>query len=197
MLSWAMTLRPGTTFSGGTPLDSAVVVASINRYNQRRDANSQLFSTVVESTTTTDTKTVTFRLCKPWRTFSAMLAAGHGMIVASSVDRDGAQFTPVGAGPFTVSKFQPQQELELAARSDYWGGTPNLDRVRRTLSWTDYSWRCFRLRTSRRNAKPSAESRYCSIRINPSRCGVGRHAHCVVSTSVQPHAVFGRDRAFR
>ena len=59
--TWTLKLRDGVTFSDGTPLAAdAVVVASINRYNQRRGANSQLYTQMVESTVVQD------RPC-PWR----------------------------------------------------------------------------------------------------------------------------------
>ncbi|WP_305091373.1 ABC transporter substrate-binding protein [Prescottella sp. R16] len=124
-LTWTMSLRDNVTFSDGTPLNADAVVASIDRYNQRRGANSQLFQQMVKSTEATDASTVVFTLNQPWRTFPAMLAYGHGMIVAPS-SQQGDKFTPIGAGPFTVTSLRPQQELQLAARPDYWGGAPNL-----------------------------------------------------------------------
>ncbi len=44
--------------------------------------------------------------------------------------RQGENFTPVGAGPFTFDKYAPSEELLLKARDDYWGGTPHLDELR-------------------------------------------------------------------
>ncbi|WP_430330762.1 ABC transporter substrate-binding protein [Rhodococcus sp. ACT016] len=125
-LTWTLKLRDGVTFSDGSPLDADAVVASINRYNQRRGANSQLYTQMVQSTVAQDPSTVVFTLKQPWRTFPAMLAYGHGMIVAPA-SQQGDKFTPIGAGPFTVTSLQPQQELQLKARPDYWGGAPNLD----------------------------------------------------------------------
>lgn len=125
-LTWTLKLRDGVTFSDGTPLDADAVVASINRYNQRRGANSQVYTQMVKSTDAQDPSTVVFTLNQPWRTFPAMLAYGHGMIVAPS-SQQGDKFTPIGAGPFTVVSLQPQQELQLKARPEYWGGAPNLD----------------------------------------------------------------------
>ncbi len=55
-----------------------------------------------------------------------MLAYGHGMIVSPTAQQ-GDKFTPIGAGPFTLVSLQPQQELQLKANPDYWGGAPNLD----------------------------------------------------------------------
>ncbi|QCQ92743.1 ABC transporter substrate-binding protein [Rhodococcus sp. SGAir0479] len=125
-LTWTLKLRDGVTFSDGSPLDANAVVASINRYNQRRGANSQVYTQMVKSTEARDASTVVFTLNQPWRTFPAMLAYGHGMIVAPS-SQQGDKFTPIGAGPYTVVNLQPQQELQLKARPDYWGGAPNLE----------------------------------------------------------------------
>jgi peptide/nickel transport system substrate-binding protein len=125
-LTWTMKLREGVTFSDGTPLDAAAVVASIDRYNTRRGANSQLYQKVVTSTTAADPSTVVFNLNRPWSTFPALLSYGHGMIVAPT-SQQGDTFTPIGAGPFAVVSLQPQQELQLKARPNYWGGAPNLD----------------------------------------------------------------------
>ncbi|CAM3007490.1 ABC transporter substrate-binding protein [Prescottella defluvii] len=124
-LTWTLKLRDNVTFSDGTPLDANAVVASINRYNQSRGANSQVYTQMVANTEAKDSSTVVFTLKQQWRTFPAMLAYGHGMIVAPS-SQQGDKFTPIGAGPFTVENLQPQ-ELQLKARPDYWGGAPNLD----------------------------------------------------------------------
>lgn len=128
-LTWTMKLRNDVRFSDGSPFDANAVVASIERYNQKRGLYSQLFTEMVQSTTAPDANTVEFKLSKPWPNFPAILCYGHGMIVAPSAQQ-GETFTPVGAGPFRVVKLQPQQELELKARPDYWGGAPNLDGVK-------------------------------------------------------------------
>lgn len=125
-LTWTVKLRDNVKFSDGTTLDADAVVASINRYNQNRGANSQVYTQMVKSTEAKDASTVVFTMNQPWRTFPSMLAYGHGMIVAPS-SQQGDKFTPIGAGPFTVVSLQPQQELQLKARPDYWGGAPNLE----------------------------------------------------------------------
>lgn len=125
-LTWTLGLRDKVTFSDGTPFNAEAVVASIERYNQNRGTYSQLFTDVVRSVSAKDSNTVEFALNKPWPNLPAILSYGHGMIVAPS-SQQGDVFTPIGAGPFSVVQLQPQQELELKARSDYWGGAPNLD----------------------------------------------------------------------
>lgn len=125
-LTWTMRLREGVRFSDGTPFDAHAVVASIERYNARRGLYASLYTKMVHSTTAKDASTVEFRLAQPWSNFPAILAYGHGMIVAPS-SQQGDKFTPIGAGPFSVVHLRTQQELELKARPDYWGGEPPLD----------------------------------------------------------------------
>lgn len=128
-LTWTLTLRDGVTFSDGTPFDADAVVASIERYNQKSGMFAPLFNEVVQNITAKDSATVEFTLNKPWLNFPAILSYGHGMIVAPS-SQQGDKFTPIGAGPFTVENLQPAQQLDLNARSDYWGGKPHLDALR-------------------------------------------------------------------
>ncbi|WP_186627810.1 ABC transporter substrate-binding protein [Rhodococcus sp. BP22] len=126
---WTLTLRDGAKFNDGTPVDADAVVWSINRYVEKAGTHAQIWSTSVADSVARDSSTVVFSLKQPWNEFPSMLATGPGMIVAPSAE-DGGQFTPVGAGPFTVDKFSPQEELILSARPDYWDGAPNVDTVR-------------------------------------------------------------------
>lgn len=126
---WTLKLRPGVTFSDGTPLDANAVVASIDRYNTNRGNGAAVWVDAVESTTAVDPQTVEFRLRKQWPTFPSMLALGHGMIVAPSAG-EGEAFKPIGAGPFVLERYAPNEERILTARADYWNGKPNADRIR-------------------------------------------------------------------
>lgn len=126
---WTLKLRDGVKFNDGSTLDSAAVASSIQRYNANRGLNSQIWTTTVAATETPDPATVVFSLSNPWNEFPAMLAGGHGMIVAPSAI-EGDTVNPVGAGPFAVERFAPNELLLLKSRADYWGGAPNLDKLR-------------------------------------------------------------------
>ncbi|MDI9919332.1 ABC transporter substrate-binding protein, partial [Rhodococcus sp. IEGM 1379] len=76
-----------------------------------------------------DATTVVFNLVDPWTGVESMLATGPGMIVAPTAQK-GETFTPIGAGAFTLEKFAPNEELVLAARPDYYGGAPNVDKLK-------------------------------------------------------------------
>ena len=129
--TWTLTLRDGVTFSDGTPLDAEAVVWSINRYVEQGGSQASLWSANVASMEATDPSTVVFELQRSWPAFAYMLATGPGMIVSPS-SVAGEKFTPVGAGPFTLSRYAPHEELILKARTDYWGGKPYLNKLRFT-----------------------------------------------------------------
>ncbi|MFE5646354.1 ABC transporter substrate-binding protein [Rhodococcus sp. NPDC056516] len=132
--SYTVTLADGLTFSDGSPLDAEAVKWSIERFVAGKGDVSQTWLNIVERIETPDATTVEFVLERPWRQFPALLSLGPGMIVARSSDAEtvGGEktFTPIGAGPFTLAKFAPHEELVLAARTDYQGGKPPLDTLR-------------------------------------------------------------------
>src|SRR5699024_1651943 len=103
---WTLHLRDGAVFNDGSPVDAEAVAASFDRYVTRSGTHAQLWQTVVETVDTVDERTLRITLTSPWQQFPAMLTTGPGMVVAPSAD-DGAEFTPIGAGPFTVEDFQP------------------------------------------------------------------------------------------
>ena len=128
-LQWVLQLRDEVTFSDGNDVTAAAVMSSIDRYTNANGPGSQLWKSNVASAETSGPRSITFTLKQPWTEFPATLASGYGMVVsASSVA--GEQFTPIGAGPFTIDQFRPNEELRLTARPDYWDGKPYLDALR-------------------------------------------------------------------
>jgi peptide/nickel transport system substrate-binding protein len=126
---WTLTLRDGVTFSDGTPLDSAAVKWSQERYVAAPGPEAALWASNVRAIETPDASTVVYRLNGPWVLFPSIISTGPGMIVAKSSDA-GGEFKPVGAGPFTFGNWAPQEELVLEANEGYWDGRPHLDEVR-------------------------------------------------------------------
>ncbi|NRI67033.1 ABC transporter substrate-binding protein [Rhodococcus sp. MS16] len=127
--TWTLKLRDGVKFSDGTTLDSKAVVDSINRYVTNKGPQSSLWAAKVASMDAPDASTVIFNLIDPWTGIQSMLSTGPGMIVAPTAQQ-GDQFTPIGAGAFTLEKFTPNEELLLNARPDYYGGAPNIDQLK-------------------------------------------------------------------
>ncbi|WP_258195530.1 ABC transporter substrate-binding protein [Rhodococcus sp. OK519] len=127
--TWTITLREGGTFSDGTPVDSVAVKWSFDRYVAAKRDAAQMWTNTVAGVETPDAKTVVIKLQRSWADFPVMLSSGPGVIVAPSSEANGA-FTPIGAGPFAVTRFAPNEVLELAPRADYVGGKPRLAGLR-------------------------------------------------------------------
>lgn len=126
---WTLKLRDGVRFSDGTTLDAKAVTGSMRYFITHRGSDASLLSANIEKMTAEDDSTVVFRLRRPWASFPTMLAQGPGMIVAPAAVR-GKEFKPIGAGPFTLRKYAPQEEMTLSARRDYWDGAPYLRTLR-------------------------------------------------------------------
>lgn len=127
--TFTITLRDNVKFSDGSTLDSAAVKWSIDRYVDAKAELAQAWRNSVASITTPSPDTVVFDLKAPWSDFPVLLSMGPGMIVAES-STAGSSFVPIGAGPFTMDKLAPNEEILLSAREDYYGGTPHLKKVR-------------------------------------------------------------------
>ncbi|MFY1638042.1 ABC transporter substrate-binding protein [Solwaraspora sp. WMMB335] len=131
---WTLTLRPGITFSDGSPYDSAAVVANLQRHTEARSNASSLVAPITDYQTP-DERTVVFTLAFPWNNFPFALAGTPGMVVnPAAVTEQGDAFgtNPVGAGagPFILDEFRPDESLTLTRNPDYWGGEVPLDGVR-------------------------------------------------------------------
>jgi peptide/nickel transport system substrate-binding protein len=126
---WTLGLREDVVFSDGTPLDAEAVVGSIERYLAEDGGQASLWQRKVASTKVVDARTVEFTMTEPWLDFAYMLATAPGMIVAPAAHA-GADFRPIGAGPYTFTHHQEGEELLLSANPSYWGGEPALAELR-------------------------------------------------------------------
>ncbi|MEK8145929.1 ABC transporter substrate-binding protein [Streptomyces sp. M10(2022)] len=134
--TWTLRLRDGVDFSDGTPLNAKAVAESIEWYQDSKGADASLLAANIARTEATDELTVVFTMRRPWAEFPARLAQAPGMIVAPAA-RAGKTFRPIGAGPFTLQKHAPQEEMILKANKDYWKGEPYLDALRFTWPQSD------------------------------------------------------------
>lgn len=127
---WTLKLRKDVTFSDGTPVNADAVMGSMGYYMQNYGYQSLTLLANQTKMKKVDDLTVQFTVAAPWATFPAMLAGGPGMIMAPAAYDNPKDFEPIGAGPFELETYSPAEELVLKAREDYWGGAPNLDKLR-------------------------------------------------------------------
>ncbi|QIZ45421.1 TIGR04028 family ABC transporter substrate-binding protein [Dickeya zeae] len=138
-------LRPGVTFSDGTPLDANAVAKNFDTYGLGNKELNQPISEVINNyqrSEVIDPLTVKFYFKKPSPGFlQGTSAIGSGLVSLSTLARNFNQLGDathiIGSGPFVVSSEKPGRELKLVARKDYhWApvnfahqGRPYLDGI--------------------------------------------------------------------
>ncbi|WP_425428634.1 TIGR04028 family ABC transporter substrate-binding protein [Brenneria roseae] len=138
-------LRPGVTFSDGTPLDANAVAKNFDTYGLGNPALNQPVSEVINNylrSEVIDPLTVKFYFKKPSPGFlQGTSAIGSGLVslntLAQNFNQLGNARNIIGSGPFVVSGEKVGRELKLTARQDYnWApvkskhqGRPYLDGI--------------------------------------------------------------------
>ncbi|WP_245545737.1 ABC transporter substrate-binding protein [Nocardia higoensis] len=131
-LSWTLRLRAGVTFTDGTALDAADVVATYRAILDPASASplSTAFE-MIESVEATGPADVRFALRYPYAAMPAKLLIGiapserltGGPAAESTLNTD-----PVGTGPYRLESLRPDQAV-LVANENYWDGAPQVKRL--------------------------------------------------------------------
>ena len=141
-LKVAISLRPGVTFSDGTPFNASAVVFNFNRDFDPKAACLCLENfAAVKSVSAAGSHQVVLNLSHPDPAIiDAFIAEAPNWIISpTAFAQEGATnfaLKPVGAGPFTVTQAVPNTKLALAANPHYWqAGHPKV----KTLTFTSVS----------------------------------------------------------
>jgi len=123
--TWRCNLRRGVTFHDGSEFDSADVKHSFDRVIKINDP-SGIVSLLgnLKSTRTNGKYAVTFNLKSPQSTWPLILATGAGFIVPSTYSGTRLQSNSqpqIGTGPYTLERYQQDQQAVFEAFDDYWG----------------------------------------------------------------------------
>ena len=127
-------IRPGVTFSDGTPLDANAVAKNFDTYGLGNKAQRLPVSEVINNydhSEVIDAQTVKFYFKKPSPGFLQGTATiGSGLGALSTLQRNFEQLGDarqiIGSGPFVVSDEKLGREVTLTARKDYQWGPKNL-----------------------------------------------------------------------
>ena len=127
-------IRPGVTFSDGTPLDANAVAKNFDTYGLGNKAQRLPVSEVInnyERSEVVDPLTVKFYFKKPSPGFLQGTATiGSGLVSLSTLQRTFDQLGDarhiIGSGPFVVSNEKLGREVDLTARKEYQWGPKNL-----------------------------------------------------------------------
>ncbi|MFK0383459.1 TIGR04028 family ABC transporter substrate-binding protein [Agrobacterium sp. NPDC090273] len=128
-------LRPGITFSDGTPVDAAAVAKNFDTFGLGNKALKQPVSEVVNNydrSEVIDPLTVKFHFKKPSPGFlQGTSVIGSGIVSLKTLELPFEQLGDatkiIGSGPFVVSAETLGKSLDLKAREDYNWGPAKLD----------------------------------------------------------------------
>jgi peptide/nickel transport system substrate-binding protein len=131
-LTYTFHLRTDAKFSNGSPVTASDVAYSISR--SRAFAGGWGFLlTAVKSISASDAHTLVITLSQPHAPLLADLAMyAYSVVPESLVKAQGSAFFqhPVGSGPFMVTSYSPDSEVDLAANPYFYGTKPQVKKVR-------------------------------------------------------------------
>jgi peptide/nickel transport system substrate-binding protein len=146
-------IRPGVTFSDGTPLDAAAVAKNFDTYGLGNKELKHPISEVItnyKASEVIDPLTVKFTFTKPSVGFlQGTSVIGSGLVSLKTLalpdDALGDATKIIGSGPFVVASEVLGRELVLSARKEYaWGpaklahqGRANLDTIKYVVTPED------------------------------------------------------------
>jgi peptide/nickel transport system substrate-binding protein len=131
-LVYTFHLRPNAEFSNGTPVTSSDVVYSIKR-SRAFSGGWGFLLTAVKTITAQGPHTVVITLSQPHAPLLADLAMyAYSVVPEKLVKAQGTSFFqhPVGSGPFMVTSFSPDSEVDLARNPHFYGTKPKIAKVR-------------------------------------------------------------------
>jgi peptide/nickel transport system substrate-binding protein len=129
--TWVFHLRNGVKFHDGSDLTASDVKFTYESVlDQSFNSPFRAFYLSVDKVEATDKNTVTFTLKAPFAPFLSYMDLA--IVPQAAVQKLGADFgtKPVGTGPFKVERWATGDTIELSANEAFYGGRPNLDRVR-------------------------------------------------------------------
>jgi peptide/nickel transport system substrate-binding protein len=129
--TWVFHLRNGARFHDGSDVTAADVKFTYDSVlDQNFNSPFRSFYLSVDKVEATGTNTVTFTLKAPFAPFLSYMDLA--VVPQAAVQKLGADFgtKPVGSGPFKVERWATGDTIELSANEAFYGGRPNLDRVR-------------------------------------------------------------------
>ena len=119
-------------FSNGDPLTASDVVFSIDR-SRKFSGGWGFLLTAVKTITAPNAHTVVFTLSEKHAPLLADLAMyAYSIVPQKLVTAQGKAFFqhPVGSGPFYVTSYKPDSEVDLARNPNFYGTKPKIDKVK-------------------------------------------------------------------
>src|SRR5207302_2035436 len=127
--TWVFHLRQGVRFHDGSDLTANDVKYTYDSVlDQNFNSPSRAFYLTVDRVDATDKNTVTFTLKSPFAPFLSYMDLA--IVPQAAAQKSDFGTKPIGTGPFKVDTWNTGDSIDLSANDGFYGGRPNLDRVR-------------------------------------------------------------------
>lgn len=131
-LTWTIHLRPGVTFSDGSPVTAEDVKWSLDRARADTSGFGFLLG-AIDNIETPDESTVVIHTKFPWKPLKADLALWAAAVMPAKFGgKSQEEFfeSPIGTGPFVLDHWTRGTELKVVRNENYWQeGKPYVDSV--------------------------------------------------------------------
>lgn len=114
-------MNTGVTFSNGHTMTAQDAAWSIEQLETKQYHDYEQLRNF-QSVTAPDDHTVVITLSAPYANLPWALTGRAGLVFDRNADYD-YQTTAIGTGPYTITKFTPDDSVELTANDHYWGTT--------------------------------------------------------------------------
>lgn len=122
--TWHFHIRDGVTFHNGNPVTAVAVKKSIER---SISLNERGQSTLPIASMTAKGQDLTIKTTQPDASLLGNIAEPLFIIVDASADTSKFKSVPIATGPFMVTGYTPDQEIQVKKYDKYWGGAADLD----------------------------------------------------------------------
>jgi peptide/nickel transport system substrate-binding protein len=116
--AWTLRLRPGVFLSNGKPVTADTIVRNQEAYRDSPVTGGAYYR--VKSFEAVDPLTVVVRLTSPWSSYPLMLTSQVGVVADPDWLASYDGLNPVGTGPFTLSRWNIDQDLTVTRNPNYW-----------------------------------------------------------------------------
>ena len=127
-LTYTFTLKEGIKFSDGSPMTAEDVVFTYETVRANQAENENVDLTKLASVKALGDDKVEFTLSQPYSLFLDV-AAMLGIVPSDAYDSEAFDCQPIGAGPWKVVQYDPNQQIILAPNEFYYEGAPSIQRV--------------------------------------------------------------------
>ncbi len=131
--TWRFKLREGVTFHNGEPFDAEAVVWTYERILADDTMITYPQWTFIKEINVIDPMTVDFVTQAPEPAMlSKISGTGCGIqapVAGKAQQESGAEYTPIGTGPFKFSEWVKDDYIKLESNPDYWQGAPDIENL--------------------------------------------------------------------